>query len=92
MPTHEMLSQFDKEQYKWPSYMERLDHYLWPIMDVEESGKKRSILLTTCGSKMYKLERSLAIPRTLAEFSNYCAAGPHPFQSETVRHYIALHI
>ena len=68
MAMHEMLSQFDEEQDEWPSYMEWLDHYFL-ANDIEDAGKKRSILLTACGTKTYKLVRCLAILRMPAELS-----------------------
>ena len=68
MAMDEMPSQFDKEQDEWPSYIEWLDHYFL-ANDIEDAGKKRSILLTACGTKTYKLVRSLAILRIPAELS-----------------------
>lgn len=46
----------------WTEYEERLGH-VFSANEVTDEAKKRSILLSACGAKTYKLIRNLATPR-----------------------------
>lgn len=58
MATHGSIKPFVPATDDWEIYEERLQHY-FIANDVEDAGKKRSILLTVCGAPTYKLLRSL---------------------------------
>ena len=58
MATHGSMKAFNAQVDDWSIYVERLQHYLI-ANDVTDAGKKRSILLTVCGTPTYKLLRSL---------------------------------
>lgn len=58
MARHGTIENFDPQTDDWPTYIERLHHY-FVANDVKDVGKKRSILLTVCGTLTYKLLRSL---------------------------------
>ena len=57
MATHGTINPYDPQD-DWATYEERLRHY-FVANGVEDAGKKRSILLTVCGTPTYKLLRSL---------------------------------
>ena len=50
-----------KEDEEWVEYIERLAHY-FTANEIEDAGKRRSILLSVCGAKTYKLIRNLLAP------------------------------
>ena len=52
------LSVYDSTAEPWTIYVERLNQY-FIANDVEDSSKKRAILLAVCGSKTFQLIRSL---------------------------------
>jgi len=52
------MKAFNAQVDDWSIYVERLQHY-FIANDVTDAGKKRSILLTVCGTPTYKLLRSL---------------------------------
>ena len=54
MPTYGKLEEFDENKEKWTQYTERLGHY-FTANGVTDAGKQRAILLSVCGSKVYKL-------------------------------------
>jgi len=58
MATHGSMKAFNAQVDDWSIYVERLQHY-FIANDVTDAGKKRSILLTVCGTPTYKLLRSL---------------------------------
>ena len=58
MATHGTMKAFNAQGDEWPIYVEQLQHY-FVANDVTDAGKKRSILLTVCGTPTYKLLRSL---------------------------------
>ncbi len=68
MATYGRVNEFDEAAEDWDSYVERLDQY-FEANDVDDAGKKRSILLSVCGAKTYNLVRSLTAPAKPAEKS-----------------------
>ena len=58
MAVHGTLSVYDSTAEPWTIYVERLNQY-FIANDVEDSSKKRAILLAVCGSKTFQLIRSL---------------------------------
>ena len=58
MAIHGSIKTFNAKVDDWTTYAERLKHYLI-ANGVTEQEKKRSILLTVCGTTTYKLLRSL---------------------------------
>ena len=86
MATHGTVSQYQQSKDTWTTYVERLNHY-FIANDVTDEGKKRSILLSACGSSTYKLIRSLVEVGQLAT-SPYSVAGYYqPIPSEIVQRY-----
>jgi transposase InsO family protein len=55
------LPEFDSNKESWTCYTERLDLY-FSANDIEDEGRKRSILLTACGAESYKTLRNLLQP------------------------------
>ena len=64
MAMHGTVSQFNPAKEGWTTYIECLNHY-FIANDVDSEDKKRSILLSACGSSTYKLIRSLVEPGKL---------------------------
>ncbi|XP_069114565.1 uncharacterized protein [Argopecten irradians] len=61
MAAYGKLVEFCPESEVWIQYIERLEHY-FTANDFTECEKKKAILLSVCGSKMYKLmSNSLAL-------------------------------
>lgn len=56
MATYGKIGEFKELEESWTQYIERLEQY-FSANDVEDPGKKRAILLSVCGSKMYALAR-----------------------------------
>ena len=52
MATHGSMKAFNAQVDDWSIYVERLQHY-FIANDVTDAGKKRSILLTVCGTPTY---------------------------------------
>jgi hypothetical protein len=67
MPTHGKIDPFVPNQDSWTSYIERLEHYF--VANDTAAGKKKSVLLTVCGSATFELAKSLVQPETLADKS-----------------------
>ena len=61
MALYGIIGEFNPEEDDWSQYCERLDHYL-SANGVANAEKKRSILISVCGSHAYKIMRSLAAP------------------------------
>ena len=55
------VGEFDPDLEDWTQYAEWLGHYL-TANDIDEVGRKRVVLLTTIGAKVYKLHRTLVLP------------------------------
>ena len=58
MSAYGKLEDFDENKEKWTQYTERPGHY-FVANDVTDVGKKQAILLSVCGSKVYKLTSDL---------------------------------
>ena len=58
MASHGSVSQFDSKKEEWTSYVERMRHY-FIANDVVDAAKKKSILISSCGPKTFRLIRSL---------------------------------
>ena len=91
MATHGTVSQYQQSKETWTTYVERLNHY-FIANDVADEGKKRSILLSACGSSTYKLIRSLVEVGQLAttpysEITKLVAGYYQPIPSEIVQRY-----
>ena len=50
-----------QENDNWIEYAERLEHY-FTANEITDNGKKRAVLLSSCGAKTYKLIRNLVAP------------------------------
>ena len=61
MAAHGKVGAFNECLEPWASYVERLGHY-FVANDVKEDGKKRAILLSSCGVNTYMIIRSLFTP------------------------------
>ena len=64
MAMHGTVSQFNPAKDGWTTYIKHLNHY-FITNDVDSEDKKRSILLSACGSSTYKLIQSLVEPGKL---------------------------
>ncbi|XP_072107862.1 uncharacterized protein [Mobula birostris] len=62
MATFGTIGEFLKGNEDWLEYEERLGHFFC-ANGITEEAKKRSILLSMCGAKTYKLIRNLAVPQ-----------------------------
>ena len=60
MATYEKVEEY-KEDEEWVEYIERLTHY-FTANEIEDGDKQRSISLSVCGAKTYKLIRNLVSP------------------------------
>lgn len=60
MPVYGKIEPFEFEM-NWEEYIERLEMY-FEANDIDDAGKKRSILLSLVGHKMYGLIRNLTSP------------------------------
>ena len=50
-----------QENDNWIEYAERLEH-CFTANEITDNGKKRAVLLSSCGAKTYKLTRNLVAP------------------------------
>ncbi len=66
-----------EENGDWLEYMERLKH-LFAANEITDEDKKRSILLSFCEAKTYKLMRILAMPRKLGDLPYKDLNRPDP--------------
>ncbi|XP_034549867.1 uncharacterized protein K02A2.6-like [Notolabrus celidotus] len=62
MATFGTVGEFVEGDEDWTEYEERLGHF-FSANGITEEAKRRSILLSACGAKTYKLIRNLATPR-----------------------------
>lgn len=53
------VEKFQENDY-WREYTERLGHFT--ANEITDAGKKRAVLLSSCGAKTYKLIRNLVSP------------------------------
>lgn len=61
MATFGTVGEFVEGDEDWTKYEERLRH-LFDANGITEEEKKRSILLSVCGPRTYKLIQNLATP------------------------------
>ena len=54
------------EPTEWEDYVERLENY-FVAHDIKSEMKKKSVLLSECGTATYKLIRSLMVPQKPSE-------------------------
>ena len=90
------IDSFEEGKETWEHYCERLGHYFIAngIGDTEEAdlNKRRSILLSVCGSRIYKLMSDLLAPnkpgtKTFAELVKLVQDHYAPKPSEIVQRY-----
>ena len=54
MATHRRIGEFNSQQEDWMSYSERLQKY-FTANEIESADKKKAILLSVVGAKIYQL-------------------------------------
>ena len=62
------LSGFRLEKDYWNNYIEQMD-FFFQANGIKDGNKKKTILLSSCGSNTYKLFKSLAAPTLLTSTS-----------------------
>ena len=77
-----------QENDNWIEYAERLEHY-FTANEITDNGKKRAVLLSSCGAKTYKLIRNLVAPgkptdKSFAELINIVKNHLNPRPSSIV--------
>ena len=65
MTTFGTLAEYNDGE-NWTRYIERIDNY-FEANEITEDNRKRAILLTVCGGKIYKLMRDLLSPSVIVE-------------------------
>ena len=88
MANHGKLSEYDMQE-EWNEYIERLEFY-FEANGVSDGDKQQAILLSVCGSKMYKLIRNLTTrekpsDKTFAELVDLVQGHQHPKPSAIVQ-------
>ena len=58
MVTLEKVDEFDASKEEWPQYEDWLTHF-FQANDIDDAGKKRTVLLFVVGPVTYKLLRNL---------------------------------
>lgn len=91
MPTYGKLEEFDENKEKWTQYIERLGHY-FAANEIADAEKQWAILLSVCGSKVYKLMSDLLAPAKPGEksYGDLCTLIKnhlHPKPSEIVQRF-----
>ena len=87
------IDAFDDTQESWEHYVERLGQYfLANDIDGEAGDKRRAILLSVCGSKVYKLMSDLLAPtkpseKSYADLTTLVQEHFSPKPSEIVQRY-----
>jgi len=66
MAVHTGIGAFSGDPTKWEDYVERLENY-FVAHDIKTEVKKRAVLLSECGTAMYKLIRNLVVPQKPSE-------------------------
>ena len=66
MATYGTVCEFVEGHEDWTEYEERLGHF-FSANEITDEAKQRSILLSACGAKTYRLIRNLATPRKPGE-------------------------
>ena len=88
---HGHIAVFNGAHDDWNSYTERLDQY-FVANDVTEAGKKRAILLSSCGAGTYEVIKNLVAPKkptdhTYAQLMKLVKTHFKPSPSEIVSRY-----
>ena len=68
MAKHGTLGEYNEDQEEWSVYAERLEHY-FTANDIKDASKRRAILLSVCGARIYSLIRSLVAPNKVTDFN-----------------------
>ena len=55
------VKEFNDEAESWIEYMEQVEHF-FIANEITDEGKKKSVLLSSCGAKTYRLFRNLLAP------------------------------
>ena len=66
--SHGTLGEFVASKEDWKSYTERLLQY-FTANDIVDAGKRRAILLSSCGAATYRLIKDVIAPQTPTEVS-----------------------
>ena len=90
MATYGRIEEFCESE-NWTQYIERLNFY-FQANDISDESKKRNILLTVCGSKIYGLIRNLLSPakpdtKSFDEISKLVEEHLNPKPSAVVRRF-----
>ena len=85
------IGEFDSESDDWTQYIERLEHY-FIANEVNDANKQKSILISVCGPKAYKLMRSLTTPdkpadKTYTQLKDLMSKHHNPTPSVIVERY-----
>ena len=82
------IGEFDEKQEEWTQYVERLDHF-YAANEIDNTDKKRAILLTIIGPTAYKLLRNFVAPaKTYDALVTAMKQHHNPTLSEIVQHYM----
>ena len=65
---YKKISEYEKDRENWVCYIERIMLF-FEANEIEEHSKKRALLLSSVGAEMYKVIKSLAMPKKPAEKS-----------------------
>ena len=68
MAKHGSLGEFDLVNGDWKSYIERAQQYL-TANDITDAGKKRAVLLSSCGDATYRRIKDVLSPTEPADAS-----------------------
>ena len=66
--SHGKLGEFVASKEDWKSYTERLLQY-FTANDIDDAGKRRAILLSSCGATTYRLIKDVIAPQAPTEVS-----------------------
>ena len=86
--TYGTIKEFNDTDDNWVEYVERLEHFFL-ANEIASEDKMKSILLSSCGSKTYKLFRNLLTPQkpgdvTYKELKETMEKHQNPKPSEIV--------
>ena len=82
MATHGSLGEFDHRTGDWKSYIKQAQQY-FATNDVDNARKKRAILLSSIGDKVYQIIKDILAPEAPADvtFANIIEKMMKHFQS-----------
>ena len=92
MPVFGKIVPFDEGGDNWGEWIEQLEQYFTANPEIVEAEQKRAILLSSCGSKTYRLIRNLVAPtkpgdKTFAEIVEIVQNHHHPKPSAIVQRF-----